>query len=402
MQYRLTAIAIVALLVNSAELAQALDPVYQEVVAQRFWSSPGDSEPSTTALATDGTLLVAGRGPYDPDHATGFVAKVSVDGRLLWFRTFDLSEPFDVSVVVVSETIDGGAIVCDGIDQLLRFTASGDLAWRHLTREVGLCQKILRLQDGGFLIDGMPIDDGPPTFRLTKIAANGTFEWFTKHNIEDPDYRLSARCMSAMDWFERPDGSVIALIARSATRYAGIESEICVEKWEVTEEKQWLLEVSPDGTITQAVRLHLANGLSDRILGIAPLGGNQVELLRAVRGSGYMNWTVETRGADLSEIVRQRQIWRGENRRFPYRCMRNDEWPVGRLGSRYLVMSDCGGSFYFTIGLEKGIAEKPTRIVTEGGRRISPSGDMSLSADGRWLYFVPDFALTVLAIELSQ
>lgn len=146
---------------------------------------------SLELTADDGCIIAARRlegldaRPLIPQGA--LLIKLDADGSVMWWNDYPSDERFYAVGHDAQQTSDGGYITTGSFNfdgYLVKTDAKGDTVWEEALRWQGL--SVRQTADHGFILAG-----GNPSRRaragiLRKIGSQGTHQWETVFNKEDP------------------------------------------------------------------------------------------------------------------------------------------------------------------------------------------------------------------------
>ncbi|MFZ0544957.1 MAG: PQQ-binding-like beta-propeller repeat protein [Candidatus Promineifilaceae bacterium] len=135
---------------------------------------------------SDGRFVVAGDYGSGPNSFNGFLAKLDLDGTILWQKAYVDSENDTSKINAIAELSDNSLVAVgeyfiysgDTSAYISKFTADGDLVWQL---EMGgyFSQKaydVIPLDDGQFLLAGTDLGEISDGW-LARIDADGTVLW---------------------------------------------------------------------------------------------------------------------------------------------------------------------------------------------------------------------------------
>ncbi|MBK9421369.1 MAG: hypothetical protein IPN44_10005 [Flavobacteriales bacterium] len=215
-----------------------LDP-YGVKIWSRTLGGPGIDQGRKVVQAPDGGFVLAGitnssgNGGYD-----GYVAKIAVDGTLLWEHTYG-GEGWDL-LYSISNTPDGGFITAGetfssgaggGDAWTVKLSAEGDLQWERTYggAEEDFVRSVITTSEGGFLIAGATTVVDDQNAWLVKLDESGNVTWDTQAGGDSLDYANSV--------IQTADGGYAAV---GTTKSYSIYSEALHFKLDATGSLQWL------------------------------------------------------------------------------------------------------------------------------------------------------------------
>jgi len=126
----------------------------------------------------DGGYVMCGASSAVPLHwGSILVTRVDAAGREIWSQIFDAGGKSDAYSIIEA---DGGDYVIGGrVDNrfhALRVTSEGNLVWRSDYND-GVCNAVIELKDGRFLLAGNNSFRSPRYSRIICIDGEGNVEW---------------------------------------------------------------------------------------------------------------------------------------------------------------------------------------------------------------------------------